>query len=154
MPNADRFRRAAHRGRVVAYRVAQRPTTVTIRVETYSDSLGVSGATLSSTSDTVLYPNPDVNAITDSDTHYGGGSGATAGAKIKATRYRIGPITSLFPGGGYEDTTLAPTGAKNKRVIVLLAGGEFPDAGELYAVVDIEEPTPQSTFLTVERTKQ
>ena len=153
-PSADRFRRAANRGRIAAYRVAQRPTTVTIRVETYSGSVGANGVTLSSTSDTVLYPNPDVNPVGDLDSWYGGGSGATSGAKLRAPQYSVGPITSLFPGGGYADTTLAPTGGANKRVLVVLAGGDFPDAGESYSIADIEERSPQSTYLLVERSKQ
>jgi hypothetical protein len=150
----DGLRRAANYGRKAAEKVAQRQITVTIRVLTYSGVYGMSGVTLSSTTDVVLKPNPKVVKTSDGlSSVFGGGVASDAVGNLTADSYRIGPITPSFGGGGYSASDLVPTGATNKRVLVLLEGTEF-GSGELYQVDSAEFAKPQSVFLNVSRTKQ
>jgi hypothetical protein len=154
MATADRFRRAANAGRRAAVSVGQRPTTVSITVRTYSSDVNVLGATLSMSTVSTILPAPKVAPAGDGPfSWYGGGNGTDAGGVARAGLYLVGPITPSFPGGGYDESDLAPAGAANKRITVTLAGGDFPASGEVCSVLAIHRETPQSIHLLVQRTK-
>jgi hypothetical protein len=152
---SDALRAAANAGRTAAAAVDQRPTTVTIATVTYDASLNIAGAEATLTSALTLSPNPKVEPFAEGDpSWYGGNNGANAGALLRAGVYKVGPITPTFPGGGYSVADLAPDAAANKQVVVSLAGGAFPAAGETYRIVGLDDAKPQSIFLFVARTKQ
>lgn len=158
MSLVDDLRAAAQAGRQAAADVEQRPTTVTIRVETYAAPINTltTGTTPSSTSDTVLTPSPKVMDLGTSDpSTFGGGVADDATGNLGATYYQVGPITQLWSGGGYSlRDTLAPAGAVNKRVLVKLEGPAFQSGGELFDVVRSWQTSAQSTYLIVRRTRQ
>lgn len=152
----DALRRAADYGRRAAASVAQRPVTVTLRVESYSGAVGLTATTLVSTSDTTLDPSPKVVRLSAEDAAwFGGGAAAASAGLLSADVYRVGPVTKAYTGGGYTLAQLLPTGATTKRVLVVLAGDEFEAGGESFQVVDVDEHShPQSLYLTVKRTRQ
>jgi hypothetical protein len=133
-----RYRKAADRGRRVAAAHGQRETTVTIRVLTYSGTIGLAGVTLTSTADTVLDPSPKVARVGGAASFVGAGFVAASAGHLAADEYEIGPITPPFPGGGYSLAQLFPAGAAHKRVLVVLAGEHFDGAGEYFE--PIEDP--------------
>lgn len=154
MALADALRRAADAGRRAAQAAAQRPTTVTIRVQTYDDGVNVAGAALVSSTDTVVTPNPKVVPVADAPSAFGGGDAVPTSGVLRATTFRVGPITPTFPGGGYSADDLAPAGASNMRVSVMLAGGPFAAGGETHHVVALDASKPQSLYLLVTRSPQ
>lgn len=159
MALADRFRYIAQRGREFAAALAQRPVTVTVRVEQHSGALGVQGTTLSSTTDTVITPAPKVRKLSaEPASWYGGGAAAQATGQLDADVYEIGPITRDWTvgaaSGGYTIAQLAPTGGTTKRVLIILSGDGFPVGGEAFEIVSTDEHRPQSIRLVVKRTRQ
>jgi hypothetical protein len=154
----DRFRRAADVGRRAVDSLGMRPTTVTIRVETWSAAYGTAGATLVSASETVLSPSPKVSRAASTPSYFGGGAASNSGASLSAESYVIGPITPAFSAGGYTIAQLAPTQVDTTmRVLVKLAGGnEFDDAGENFVIAPggVDATRPLRVMLTVQRTQQ
>lgn len=151
----DALRRAADSGRRAAESVGVRSTTVTIRLRTYAAAVGTSTGTVTATTDTVLDPRPKVNQVTEGKRSYFGGSVlAESGGRLLAGEYEIGPITQDFTGGGYLPTELAPVGAANKRVTVILAGDEFKSGGEEFEIVKMDATKPHRIMLQVGRARQ
>lgn len=149
------FRAAADQGRRAAERVGVRSTSVTIRVRVYSGAVGAHGVTLVSTTDTVLSPSPRVTQISEGrPSYFGGGVFTDSTGRVVAGEYAIGPITPSYPGGGYDATDLAPAGAVNKRVTVLLAGDEFQTGGEEFEVLKLDATAPLHVMLAVARVRQ
>ena len=132
---SDGLRRAADAGRRAAEPWA-RPTTVTVTVELWSAAVGTTGATLTSTTSTVLSPRPKVVASGDAGASaFGGGFATTSAGGAVATEYDVGPITLAYPGGGYDVDDVLPVGDVTKEVYVVLAGGAFESTGEKFEVV-------------------
>ena len=151
----ESLRRAALYGRKVAQRYGQRPIAVTIRVQTYSGNVGAAGVTVSSTADTPIKPNPKVARLTEgAASYFGGGPAAAVSGRLSADQYRVGPITPPSSQGGSSVSQLLPTGATNKRVLVLLEGDEFVSGGELYQVTNAQLTGAQSYYLEVQRVSQ
>jgi hypothetical protein len=156
MALADAYRRAAQAGRAAAQAAGQRPVTVTIRLQTYDDGVNVAGGALTATTDTTITPNPKVTPVAEGPgSAFGGGEAQGTSGVLRATTYRVGPITPTHPGGGYSKADLAPDGGSDRRVSVILAGGAFAAGGERYQLVALDDTTsPQSTFLLVTRRDQ
>lgn len=147
-------RAAALHGRRAAEAVGARPTTVTLRVEVYSAAIGTSGASITTTTDTVLDPRPKVVPAGAEDSAFGGGPVATSAGRLRGRHYRIGPITLDHPGGGYSIATLAPAGSTTTRVRYLLAGDDFDAGGELFELVLADASRPHQVTLEVRRVEQ
>lgn len=157
MSAVDSFRRAALVGRRVVDSLGMRPTTVTIRVETWDLPWNTTGATLLSTVDTVLSPSPKVTQESTGDaSFFGGGTVADAGDDaLSAGVYRIGPITPTCTAGGYAVADLAPAQtAPTMRVTVLLEGAEFQTGGERFVLTDLDATNALHIMMTVKRTVQ
>lgn len=154
--HAERFRRAADRGRRVAAALEQRPVAVSVVVRTYSGAVGLATSSLSSTTTTLLDPAPKVVAAGEgASSAFGGDAPAATIARLRAGEYAVGPITKTFAGGGYSAADLAPAGASTKRVTLILAGGGFAANGEHFEVVEVDDTShPQSIYLRVARTRQ
>lgn len=149
------FRAIADRVRAIPETLGQRPTTVTIRVRTYSGALGAQGTTLVSTTDTVLSPRPKVREVSGgSPSFFGGGTLALHNGELEAAVYEIGPITQAFPGGGYTQSDVVPAGAYTKRVTVVLEGDEFTAGGEEFTIDQSDFTRPHRGMLRVIRTRQ
>lgn len=149
------FRQIADTVRRVPETLGQRPTRVTLRLRTYSGSVGAQGTTLVSTVDTVLDPRPKVVEVTDGQrSYFGGGTLAASNGTALAGVYEIGPITQLYPGGGYTQATLLAAASSNKRFTVLLEGDEFTSSGEEFEVTASDFTRPQRGMLQVTRTRQ
>jgi len=148
------LRRAANYGRKVADKVYQRPTTVTIRVITYSGNVGVVGVTEVSTANTTLVPSPKVVPLGQGlSSVFGNGAASQSAGRISADTYRIGPITPPHSSAGYSVSDLAPTGATTKRVLIFLEGDDF-GSGELYQITTADFSKAQSYYLEVQRAAQ
>lgn len=154
MAAVDRFRAAANYGRRAVDALGMRPTTVTITVETYSLPWNTTGATLQSTSTTVLSPRPKVvQASAGVESAFGGGATSDTGGVLLAGVYTIGPITPSFSAGGYTITQLAPAQTSPRvRVYVQLDGPEFQTAGEHCSIIGIDATHPLHTTMTVQLT--
>lgn len=135
--------------------LGQRPTTVTLRTRTYSAGVAASGATLTSTADTVLSPRPKVTQVTDGQrSYFGGGTLVANDGAALAGCYEIGPITQDFPGGGYAQGSVLAAGATTKRLTVVLEGDEFSTGGEEFEVTQADWTRPHRGMLQVIRTRQ
>ncbi len=151
----DGFRALANAVRRVPESLGQRPTSVTIRVRTYSGKVGAQSTTLVTTTDTVLDPRPKVRQVNDGQkSYFGGGTLALSTGDLMAGVYEIGPITQAYPGGGYTQSDVLPEGGVTKRVTVLLDGPEFTDGGEEFEVTASDFTHSHRGMLQVMRTKQ
>lgn len=150
------LRRLADRGRAVAERLGARPIEVTVRVRVYSAPVGVHGAAVTSTTNTVLSPRPRVRVPRERDEDHGvlDGPYTDATGRPLALRYEIGPITPPHLGGGYAPDALVPDDAPMRRVTVVLAGEGFPVGGEEFEVVKRDVTRPHRIMLTVQRARQ
>lgn len=149
------FRAIADSVRRIPEQLGQRPTSVTIRVRTYSAAVGAQGTTLVSTTDTALDPRPKVVEVSDGQpSYFGGGTISLSSGNLVAGVYEIGPITQEYPGGGYAQDEVAPPSAYTKRVTVLLDGPEFSTGGEEFDVDAADFTRPQRGMLRVVRTRQ
>lgn len=150
----DSFRAIADACRRIPETFGTRSTSVTIRVRAYTQPVGESGATVTTT-DTVLDPRPRVRQVSEGQRGYfGGGVLASSTGELRVGDYEVGPITQDFPGGGYAPTDLAPAGAVTKRVTVVLEGDEFTSGGEEFEVVQMDASRPFRTMLLVRRVRQ
>ena len=150
----DAFRSIANTVRAIPEAFGVRGTTVTIRVRTYTQPIGETGAT-TTTTDTVLSPLPRVRQISEGQRGYfGGGVLASSTGALTVGEYEIGPITQDFPGGGYSPTDLAPAGGVTTRVTVVLEGEEFASGGEEFTIVQMDATRPFRTMLLVARVRQ
>lgn len=155
MGATEDFRALADAVRAIPEAIGTRTTSVTIRVRTYSGAVGAQGVTVSSTTDTLVTPRPKVRQLIEGKpSYFGGGVFTDSTGRVVAGEYEIGPITQDFPGGGYTPADLAPTGAVNKRVTVLLAGDEFQSSGEEFEIVKLDASRPFRTMLAVARVRQ
>lgn len=150
----DAFRSIADACRRIPETLGVRGTTVTIRVRTYTQPVGETGAT-TTTDNTLLSPNPKVRQVSEGQRGYfGGGVLASATGELRVGDYEIGPITQEFPGGGYSPTDLAPAGGVTARPTVLLEGDEFSSGGEEFEIVHMDATRPFRTMLLVRRVRQ
>lgn len=150
----DAFRSLADACRRIPETFGVRGTSVTIRVRTYTQPVGETGATATAT-DTVLDPRPRVRQVSEGQRGYfGGGVLASSTGALRVGEYEIGPITQEFPGGGYAPTDLAPAGSVSSRVTVVLEGDEFASGGEEFEVVQMDAARPFRTMLLVSRVRQ
>lgn len=151
----DAWRALADSVRVIPEQMGTRSTSVTIRVRVYSGAVGAHGVTLVSTTDTEVTPRPRVVQISEGKpSYFGGGVFTDSTGRVVAGEYAIGPITPSYPGGGYDATDLAPAGAVNKRVTVLLAGDEFQTGGEEFEILKLDATAPLHVMLAVARVRQ
>jgi hypothetical protein len=149
------FRAIADSVRRIPEAFGQRPTKVTLRTRVYSAAVGAYGATLTSTTDTVLDPRPRVAQVSDGQkSHFGGGTLAESDGTALAGVYEIGPITQTFPGGGYTQAAVVVAGLVTRRFTVLLEGDEFASGGEEFEVTASDFTRPQRGMLQVTRTRQ
>lgn len=150
------LRRLADRGRAVAERLGARPVEVTVRVRVYSAAIGVHGAAVTSTTNTVLSPRPRVRVPRERDEDHGviDGPYTDGTGRPLALRYEVGPITPPYVGGGYAPDALVPDDSPTRRVTVVLAGDGFPVGGEEFEVVKRDVTRPHRIMLTVQRARQ
>jgi len=149
------FRAIADAVRRVPETLGQRTTRVTLRVRTYSGPVGASGTTLVSTTDTVLDPRPKVREVTDGQrSYFGGGTLTASDGTALAGVYEIGPITQLYPGGGYTQGTVLVAGTPTQRFTFVLEGDEFASGGEEFTATASDFTHPQRGMLQVTRTRQ
>lgn len=155
MSLADSLRRAAQVGRAAAARVAQRPTIVTVVVEQWSKPVGAAGATLLSSTETVLTPTPKVTLVGGDNSPFGGGQYTGPDASLDAALLRIGPITHKHAGGGYDPETTVPKIADPTQVTyVRLSGEAFADGSERFRIANVDGTRPQSWSFIVQRSAQ
>lgn len=121
---------------------------VVVRVRTYSGAVNANGTTLSSTSSTTLSPRPKVRRISEGDgSFFGGGTLDASNGKLLADELEVGPITPDHATGGYTLAELAPAGASNKRVDLLIGG-------VAYEIFDADSSKPFRITLKVRRSTQ
>lgn len=151
---ADNLRRAAEYGRKAAAAAAQRPTTVTVVLETWDRPIGTAGAVLQSTQALVLSPAPKVEFVGDESSAFGGGIYSGPDGDLNAGRVRIGPITQSYAGGGYTPAQLGPDIAgPHQRTYLTLSGPGFVGAAR-YMIEKLDASRPQSIWIEAHRTKQ
>ena len=156
MAIGDAFKRAADYGRKAAdTRAAQRPWTVTVRLDTYSAPPRTQGATLVDRAPTTLAPNPKVEFAADLASVFGGGLRSGPNPNLSAGQIRVGPLTPAYPGGGYDPATLLPTPRDaTQRVYLLVTGPGLSAAGEVFDIERVEADHPQRWFIVATRTSQ
>lgn len=149
-------RKAADAGRRAADRVGARNTIVTIVERQYSAAIGTVGASLTTTTLTVVDPRPKVVAGAQQVSAFGGGFGSDAVGGLTSDEYDIGPITLPYNGGGYAPATLLKLGDVTKRVTIRLEGDGFPTGGDEFEVVPDSVVATRQHQLTfrVKRTRQ
>ena len=151
----DAFRAIADAVRAIPEAIGTRGTKVTIRVRTYSGAVNAQGTTLTSTADTVISPRPKVLQVSEGiPSYFGGGLFTDSTGRSLAGEYEVGPITQLYPGGGYDVGDLAPASGVSKRVTVVLEGDEFQPGGEEFEVIKVDATRPFRTMLLVTRVRQ
>lgn len=152
----DGYKRILRRGRTMVANFGGgglRPYTVTIKLETYSGSLG-EGVTLVSSSDLVLSPNPHVTLISRKPAEYHGTNQPIASSTGNPfiSQYRIGRITPFNGTIGYTRTQLLPVPANTtQRAIVWMTGDDLMSGGEPFNVINYQV-FPFEIILTVEST--
>ena len=148
-------RAAADAGRRAAERAGVRPTSVSVVVETWSGPVGLEGSTLVTTSTLALSPRPSVVALHDEGAYFGGGNSALSG-HLTAAEYRVGPMTTAYPGGGYSVAQLAPDTGVTRRVYYLLSGDDFATPGERFELASggLDADRPHRISIRVRRTQQ
>lgn len=151
-------RRAADIGRKAANNIGERLVTVSVVTETWSAAHNTAGATLSSTSTLVLSPRFKCTPEGDGESSaFGGGDAAEGVGVLKASVYRIGPITRAYPGGGYTAAQLLPTPTSPaQRVYLVLddGGDQFTSGGEKFESASIDVSRNHQMTLVVQRTDQ
>lgn len=132
-----------------------RPVTVVVRTRVYSGAVGAVGSTLTSTTNVTVTPTPRVSpdrtnrgdeAILDGDF-------ADATAAPHVLRWVVGPMTPYYGAGGYDSRSFLPDDATNKRVTIVLSGGQF-GAGEEFRAVRVDDTRALRFTVTVERARQ
>ncbi len=145
----DAFRAAADYGRRAVDGIGMRTVAVSIVID---------GATLSSTSTTLLSPSPKVKAEGEGEsTAFGGGTEAESTGVLKASQYKIGPISRTYSGGGYTQAQLliAPSSPAQRGYVLLDDGGDqFTSGGEKFIVTSSDASRPLQMNLTVVRSAQ
>lgn len=146
----DGFRRIADRVRAVRETLGQAPTSVTIRVESWSG--GELGSGTNTPTDTVIAPVPKVTRLSDVPSYYATGILGAATGDSKARLYEIGPMTTSYAGGGYTAEQLAPPAstARGERLVYLLSGPDFASGGEVCNLVGIDASRPHQIRVLVQ----
>lgn len=153
-------RRAADVGRRAADRIGERPVTVTIVMEQWSAPHNTLGAVKTSTlSSVTLSPSPKVTAEGEGDpSAFGGDGGESASTGVlRASRYRIGPVTRRFPGGGYaavQILTVPANPTQHKYVLLDDGGDNFLAGGERFIIQSCDVSRPHQITFIVARTDQ
>lgn len=125
-----------------------RANVVQVRVRTYSGAVNADGTTLSSTTTTTLSPAPKVRRLSEGQgSYFGGGTLDASNGTALAEELEVGPITPDYATGGYTLAELAPAGASNKRVDLLIDS-------VAYTIFDADDTQPFRVMLKVRRATQ
>lgn len=132
-------------GRALLDDFGLRPFTVTLRVVTWSgDRVGKGDSVTTDTPVTVSGGRrPKLVVLQDRD--------VVAGGVMTRARYKIGPITPPYNGGGMTPDVLDPAaGAQPTEVFFVVEGPGMPATGMLCKKVDGDFANPFKFFLTLE----
>lgn len=143
----------AARAKVAA--LGLRQVTVVVRTRTYSDPVGAVGATVTATTNVTVTPTPRVSPDRNNrgDEVILDGEFADATAAPHVLRWVVGPMTPEYGEGGYDSRSFLPDDSTNKRVTIVLSGGQF-GAGEEFRAVRVDDTRALRFTVTVERTRQ
>jgi hypothetical protein len=148
------FRAAALVGRRAAAAVGQRDTTVTLEVTAYDAAINVAGAVAGAPTITTLEPPPKVERAPGPAGYFGDGLATQAGGEMRADFFRLRHLTRRCPSGGLDPDELLVAATASRQVRFRLVGDDHPAAGTLCVAVAVEDETPQSFSLIVQRTTQ
>lgn len=143
----------AARAKVAA--LGLRQVVVVVRTRLYSGPVGAVATTLTSTTNVTVTPTPRVSP----DHHNRGdeaildGEFADATAAPHVLRWIVGPMTPVYGAGGYDPRSFLPDDSTNKRVTIVLSGGQF-GAGEEFRVVRVDDTRALRFTVTIERARQ
>lgn len=143
----------AARAKVAA--LGLRQVGVVVRTRLYSGPVGAVGSVLTSTVDITVTPTPRVSPdrTNRGDEVILNGELADATAAPHVLRWVVGPMTPLYGAGGYDPRSFLPDDSTNKRVTIVLSGGQF-GAGEEFRAVRVDDTRALHFTVTVERARQ
>lgn len=123
-----------------------RPYTVTLRVRTWAgERVGDGAASVTNTPLTVANGGrPKVKLESDRDV-------VSSGNVFSKTRYRIGPLTPEYDGGGIDAATLDPAASATPReIFYVISGPGLPATGILCQKVSDDYSSPFGFYVIVE----